>query len=134
MDHIVAATPGGTIGISANRPQSPRLVSWHEQPHTRFCVMMIILLSIWSLVFPRSIGASGITYKIREILLILAFVSFLWTAFKRAKIWEHSVISRVIAYSGAALILVIATTGIFFFHGIEERTDKQLQSRSYMKK
>lgn len=130
----MAATPGGTIGISTNRSQSPKLVSWHEQPHTHFCLTMVVLLIVWSLIFPRSIGASGFTYKVREVLLIFAFASFLWTAFKRMKIWEFSMMGRLFAYVFSALILMGATTGMFFFHGIEERTDQQLQSRSYMKK
>lgn len=139
MDHTGTVPPiigggyaGGTIALHPDISSSPKLVSRHDASPTYFCITMFILLVLASLVFPRSVGASGLSYKLREFFLIFAFVSFVWTLFKQMKLWQYPFVAKVIVYIVSMCALVGVSGGLFVYHGVEERTNTKLQARPYM--
>jgi len=122
---------GGTIALHPELFSSPEFIAKKDQTHTYFCIAMMVILLITSVLFPRSMGASGLTYKLREIGLILAGVSFTWTALKGMKIWRFGAVGKAAIFFFFGVILFGMTTGLLLYHGVEERTDKMLQARPY---
>ncbi len=123
---------GGTIALHPELFSSPKFIAKHDASHTYFCILMIIVLLILSLLFPRSMGASGMTYKVREILIILATVSFSWSLLKTLKLWRFPMPVKMMIFLTGGTVLIGLTTGILLYHGVEERKDKELKARPYM--
>lgn len=122
---------GGTIAIHPDLFASPEFVSKHDKSHTYFCFGLLVALLILALLFPRTIGATGLTYKLREIFLILAGVSFEWTTLKQLKVWQYGALTKSFIFLSFGAILFGMAGGMLVYHGIEERTDQQLQARPY---
>ncbi len=125
------AYAGGTIALHPDLFTSPEFIAKTDRTHTYFCILMLVLLLILSLLFPRDLGATGLLYKVREVFLILAGVSFTWTALKKMKVWSYHPMAKITVFVFFGVTLFGLTTGLLMYHGVEERTNKELQARPY---
>ena len=111
------------------------LIAQREKTSTYFCLFMAIFLFLISLFFvPQAIATTGFFYKVREFALIIAMVSFAWTFLHKIKIWDFQIIRKVCTYFLMGSILLLITSCMFLYHGLEERANKQLQTHTYQKK